>query len=741
VAFDDDQVGANYIRHELIGSGAMGRVFRGTTRDGSVEVAIKILRSELAEDQVFVSRFIQERAIMTRLDGPGVVKVFDLIIEGGRLAIVMELVSGGTLRDALTPLGRALSEVAAVRVAIQILRGLEGAHAQGIIHRDIKPENILLTTVDGSTVAKLTDFGISGLATSSVVTRLTGFVGTPTYMAPEMVDDSPITSAVDVYGLGVVLYEMINAGPPFAAENPLALLRKHVNDQPARLSTASDRVWNVLSQMLMKSPLDRPSAQACADELQVWLADKTSTDRGELGSLMGRGVATADSTLPSSSDVSSETTVSSPHSRLDFSNEQSKFEIGEVLPAGTVVSSERHRLLQGIASTHTQLGETTLVSRVATEETHELTPVRRATRKRPFVIGTLAVVIIAAVALVVVASQHSNSPKLSAGPPLGLSTWILPSGAQPSTVACVTTDDCEAFGNDGIEYSTRNDGKSWTNSEGVSRFHWTSQTCSALKLCVLISAVKQGEQSFAMVSYARALTHSFRSVPVSTYVANAGKLLVCGPGQTCINGNEFVSQNSPPLKLTSLESLPSRAVPVGSLYTIYSMSCPTLNVCVAATAGGVQTWTRSTFKWTTLADQVPNLIYASPIQCSNQSDCGLVTFVPGASSHIAHFFTTKSGGKYWRKTSVDLPKGAAKIGSGGLPPITWSCFKLELCAVSVGRFLSVGSIGNGFEAMSTTNSGNFDDIQCNSTVRCFATGFNKVRSGRSLPFGYVFSRK
>jgi serine/threonine-protein kinase len=141
---DGRPLGSEYTLHDVIGHGSMAEVYRAVNRDGD-PVAVKVLRSELGSDAEVVSRFIRERSILTGLNAPNVVRVRDLVAEGGTLAIVMDLVDGPDLRAELLR-RRTLPTADAVQLAVGVLRGLAAVHAAGVIHRDIKPENILLTS-------------------------------------------------------------------------------------------------------------------------------------------------------------------------------------------------------------------------------------------------------------------------------------------------------------------------------------------------------------------------------------------------------------------------------------------------------------------------------------------------------------------------------------------------------------------------------------------------------------------
>lgn len=266
-----EPLGHAYIFQEVIGTGSMGRVYRGICKSGGPDVAIKVLRPELSEDPTFLSRFVQERSILTRLAGQGVVRVDDLIVERGRLAIVMELVGGGSMREYLTSHGGLLSESEACCFMTNVFSGLGVAHSLGVIHRDVKPENILIDNSALASSAKLTDFGVSGIANASLVTRLTGFVGTPAYMAPELSDPEPATPAVDVYAAGIVLYETISGRVPFPYEHPMAILKAHLTESISRPPQMSKAVWNVTERLLDRDPRNRPTAVEAARLLSVFV--------------------------------------------------------------------------------------------------------------------------------------------------------------------------------------------------------------------------------------------------------------------------------------------------------------------------------------------------------------------------------------------------------------------------------------------------------------------------------------
>ncbi|TMK42898.1 MAG: serine/threonine protein kinase [Actinobacteria bacterium] len=268
-------LGQRYLLHEAIGRGAMGSVYRATRRDTGEELAAKVLHPELADDRSIVARFVQEGAILTGIRDPHVVAVRDLVVDGETLAILSDLVNGTDLRRYLRTHGP-LPAAAAAGIAAQILRGLAAGHAGGVIHRDIKPENVLVDSPGsgppgpGSAppLVRVTDFGVARLAGTAGLTRMTSLIGTPDYMAPEMAVPSPVTEKVDVYGAGVVLYELLCGVTPFAGPHPMAVLKAHTERLPGRIPGVPDELWNVLRGMLAKDPAGRPTAAAAATQLE-----------------------------------------------------------------------------------------------------------------------------------------------------------------------------------------------------------------------------------------------------------------------------------------------------------------------------------------------------------------------------------------------------------------------------------------------------------------------------------------
>ncbi|MFF5333906.1 protein kinase [Streptomyces sp. NPDC013181] len=267
------KIGSRYTAHQILGRGSAGTVWLGDGPEGPV--AIKLLREDLASDQELVGRFVQERTALLGLDHPHVVAVRDLVVDGNDLALVMDLVRGTDLRTRLDR-ERRLAPEAAVAIVADVADGLAAAHAAGIVHRDVKPENILLD-MEGplgpghSHPALLTDFGVAKLIDTPRRTRSSKIIGTPDYLAPEIVEGLPPRAAVDIYALATVLYELLAGFTPFGGGHPGAVLRRHVTETVVPLPGIPDELWQLLVQCLAKAPASRLRASELAARLREQL--------------------------------------------------------------------------------------------------------------------------------------------------------------------------------------------------------------------------------------------------------------------------------------------------------------------------------------------------------------------------------------------------------------------------------------------------------------------------------------
>jgi serine/threonine-protein kinase len=267
------KIGSRYTAHQILGRGSAGTVWLGEGPDGPV--AIKLLREDLASDEELVGRFVQERTALLKLEHPNVVSVRDLVVDGNDLALVMDLVRGTDLRTRLDR-ERRLAPEAAVAMVADVADGLAAAHAAGVVHRDVKPENVLLDMQGplgpgGSHRALLTDFGVAKLIDTPRRTRATKIIGTPDYLAPEIVEGLPPRASVDIYALATVLYELLAGFTPFGGGHPGAVLRRHVTETVVPLPGIPDELWQLIVQCLAKAPASRLRASELGARLRELL--------------------------------------------------------------------------------------------------------------------------------------------------------------------------------------------------------------------------------------------------------------------------------------------------------------------------------------------------------------------------------------------------------------------------------------------------------------------------------------
>lgn len=271
-------LGGRYQLQEVIGRGGMAEVYHGVDQRLGREVAIKVLRQDLAQDPAFLSRFRREAQSAASLNHPNIVSVFDTgedeVPSGINTVtvpwIVMERVSGMTLRQVLAS-KKLVSPERALDIVSEILAALDYSHRHGIVHRDIKPANIMITTT-GS--VKVMDFGIArALAdASATMTHTNAVMGTAQYLSPEQARGEVVDARSDLYSTGCLLYELLTGQPPFIGDSPVAIAYQHVSEPPMLPSGLNPVVPTnfdgVILKALAKSPAER-YASAAAMRLDV----------------------------------------------------------------------------------------------------------------------------------------------------------------------------------------------------------------------------------------------------------------------------------------------------------------------------------------------------------------------------------------------------------------------------------------------------------------------------------------
>jgi serine/threonine protein kinase len=263
------EVVGGYRLEEPLGEGAVGLVFAARDADGR-RVALKLLRSELAEDRVMVARFEREARLAHDLGTPHVVPILELGRSEGIEFLAMPYYAGGSLALRLRLLGL-LSVEETVDLAAQLGRGLDALHARGVLHRDVKPSNVLL---DGEGTAALADFGLARGPDSTRLTAEGQLLGTPHYLAPELIEGREASRESDVYALGCVLYECLAGEPPFAGHGAAEIGFAHLTEPPPDPRTRRAEVPEGLAQAVLtaleKDPAARPTtATALARMLTV----------------------------------------------------------------------------------------------------------------------------------------------------------------------------------------------------------------------------------------------------------------------------------------------------------------------------------------------------------------------------------------------------------------------------------------------------------------------------------------
>ena len=294
------QIVGNYRIVDRLGDGGMGSVYRAVDRMLDREVAIKVLRPELARQTSLVERFRQEAIALARLSHPNIATLHGLEQHGDQLLMIMEYVRGDTLEAIVQRSGR-VAWVRACELCVDVLHALDHAHDHGVVHRDIKPANIMLSSRG---VVKVMDFGIARLIGRNRQTQVGHAVGTPMYMAPEQLRGHEVDGRTDLYAVAAVLFELVTGRMAFEADSDYSLMMKQLNEPAPPLSQLVPDVPSALDEIVLvamsKSPDDRyPNAMTFAKALQALTRVISNPER----EVTSRPTRLASSTPPASIEL------------------------------------------------------------------------------------------------------------------------------------------------------------------------------------------------------------------------------------------------------------------------------------------------------------------------------------------------------------------------------------------------------------------------------------------------------
>ncbi len=253
-----------YELKELIGQGGMADVYLAYDDILKREVAVKILRSSLTGDPIYITRFHREARAAAALCHRNIVEIYDVGEEDDLYYIVMEYVRGQTLKELINKRG-ALHYVEAVDIMKQVVSATALAHSMGIVHRDLKPQNILATD---SGIVKIADFGIASIQSLSQVTQTDTIMGSLHYLAPEIARGEKATPQSDIYALGVVFYELLRGDVPFNGESPVNIALKHMRDEIPSVRAYNPAIPQSVENIIIKATAKNTNNRyQCADDM------------------------------------------------------------------------------------------------------------------------------------------------------------------------------------------------------------------------------------------------------------------------------------------------------------------------------------------------------------------------------------------------------------------------------------------------------------------------------------------
>ncbi|MGA9531576.1 MAG: protein kinase [Anaerolineales bacterium] len=308
------RLGGRYMVEELLGQGGMSSVYKGTDPNLRRTVAIKMIHPHLSQDPQFVSRFEEEAAAVARIRHPNIIQVYDFDHDDDTYFMVLEYVPGQTLQDKLAELndaGERLPVAKARDIAASMCDALQYAHDRGMIHRDIKPANIMITD-QGQAI--LMDFGVAKMVGGKQHTATGAVVGTALYISPEQVRGMQPDPRVDIYALGVTLFEMLSGQPPFEADSAMSTMMMHVNEPVPDLRQLNADVPPDLVAVVEKAlAKDRDQRyQTAADMGKALRKASVSQSTSELGKTTVEPVLVAAATIAPGSGTETPSAASTP---------------------------------------------------------------------------------------------------------------------------------------------------------------------------------------------------------------------------------------------------------------------------------------------------------------------------------------------------------------------------------------------------------------------------------------------
>ncbi len=300
----------NYKIIDKIGEGGMGAVFKGVDLMLEREVAIKMLRPELAQQPNVVERFRTEAVTLAKLNHSNVATLHSFFRQGEDFFMVMEFVRGKTLGDVISEQG-AMQCDRAIELFCMALEGIDHAHKMGIVHRDIKPANMMLTETGE---IKVMDFGIARVLGTDRMTKAGHLIGTVEYMSPEQVRGEETDARSDIYSLGILFYEMLTARVPFNSSSEYELMRSQIEDPPTPPRVLAPQMPVAVEQAILCALAKKPEARyQSASEFRTMLIQKTTGSVTKVDTSPASYVTRASESIsaPSSGQVIKETRLAS----------------------------------------------------------------------------------------------------------------------------------------------------------------------------------------------------------------------------------------------------------------------------------------------------------------------------------------------------------------------------------------------------------------------------------------------